>query len=487
MNKPIRILSLGCAVLFGLLLLNVTYVQFVRAGELNSMPQNRRVVDAEYSRERGPIFVAGDPIAESRPVDDRFDFLRVYNEPFLYAHVTGYYSYLFGSTGIEHSSNEVLSGSHPRLLFNRVIDLATDQQPKGGNVLLTLDPDAQQAARDGLQALNEDAKGAVVAIRPETGEILAMVSEPSYDPNRLASHDFGATRQAWEELNANPARPLRNRATQERYPPGSTFKLVTAAAALSSKQFTPESMVTGQAQYTLPNTNTTLGNESGGSCGGDQITLTRALAVSCNTAFAKLGAEEVGADALANQAAKFGFGEVPLDELSTTESVFPDNPDPAQTALSSIGQFDVAATPLQMAMVVAGIANDGDVMKPYVVAEQRTPDLDTIYEAQPEVLSEAVSASVAHDLRGMMVEVTETGTGGSVAMPGIQVASKTGTAESSDERNPYAWFVAFAPADDPEVAVAVFVEDAGVPRDQISGGGLAGPIAKSVMEAVITE
>ncbi|HET7328819.1 MAG TPA: penicillin-binding protein 2 [Nocardioidaceae bacterium] len=488
MNKPIRVLAVGCALLFGALLLNANYVQFVRADELNDMPENRRVIDAEYARERGPIFVAGEAVAESKPVDDRFEFLRTYGpRPRVYSHITGYYSYLYGASGIEQTENDILSGSDPRLLFNRVIDLVTEEQPKGGNVLLTLDPAAQAAAHHGLTALPEQAKGAVVALRPDTGEVLAMVSMPDYDPNVLASHDFAATADAWKRLTSNPAEPLVNRAIQQRYPPGSTFKLVTAAAALSSGQYTPESLVTGQATYTLPNTNIELGNAGRGSCGGEQITLTRALAFSCNTSFAKLGAEDLGAEALRNQAQAFGFGQDVFDGLpNSVISVFPEDPDDPQTALSAIGQFEVAATPLQMAMVVAGIANDGTVMQPFIVAEERSPDLNTLEETEPEALSEAVSPSVAADLRQMMVEVTQSGTGGVAAIPGIEVGSKTGTAESGGGRDPYAWFVSFAPADDPEVAVAVFVEDANVPASEISGGGLAGPIAKSVMEAVIT-
>lgn len=490
MNKPIRVLAVGCALLFGALLLNANYVQFVQAGELNDRSDNRRVVDAEYSRERGPIFVAGEAVAESRPVDDRFEYLRTYGpNPRIYSHLTGFYSYLYGASGVEQTENDILSGSDPRLLFNRVIDLVGEEQPKGGNVLLTIDPAAQAAAHRGLTALTpEGAKGAVVALRPDTGEILSMVSLPDYDPNVLASHDFPATEDAWERLTENPAEPLLNRAIQNRYPPGSTFKLVTAAAALSSGQYTPESLVTGQASYTLPNTSVELGNDGRGSCGGEQITLTRALAFSCNTSFAKLGAEDLGAEALQEQAQAFGFGQDVFDGLpSSATSVFPDDPDDPQTALSSIGQFEVAATPLQMAMVVAGIANEGTVMQPHLVAEERSPDLDTLEETEPEALSQAVSSSVAADLREMMVEVTQSGTGSSAAMPGIEVGTKTGTAQTSDERNPYAWFVSFAPADDPEVAVAVFVEDANVPRSEISGGGLAGPIAKSVMEAVINQ
>ncbi len=223
------------------------------------------------------------------------------------------------------------------------------------------------------------------------------------------------------------------------------------------------------------------------SCGGDKVTLTRALEVSCNVAFGWLGMQ-IGDDALREQAEKFGFGDRYLEDLNgQVESVFPPNLDEPQTALSAIGQFDVRTTPLQMAMVTAGIANGGTVMKPYLVDEVRSPNLDVLDKANPEPYRSAVSSSVARDLTQMMVEVVDQGTGTTAQIPGIKVAGKTGTAQSAADRNPYAWFVSFAPADDPKVAVAVLVEDAGVARDAISGSGLAAPIAKQVMEAVINQ
>lgn len=487
MNRPIRMLAIGCMVLFLALLVNANYVQFVKADALNDRTDNRRVRDAEFSRERGPILVAGEAAAESTPSQDRYRYQRVYTRPTLFAHITGHYSYIYGASGVELTQNDILSGSADALLVDRVVDMVTDEPPQGGNVLLTLDPAAQRAAHQGLLDLPADSKGAVVAIEPDTGAVLAMSSVPGYDPNVLASHDLGAVQRAWEQLTEDPEQPLLNRAIQNRYPPGSTFKLVTAAAALSDG-YTPRSKVTGTAVLNLPLTDRTLGNDSGGDCGGDTISLTTALAVSCNTAFADLGMK-LGPEALRDQAEKFGFGsdgDDILDELAgTVGSVFPADPDQPSTAYSAIGQFEVAATPLQMAMVVAGIANDGTVMQPYLVDEVRSPDLDTLSEADPEPLSQAVEPGVAADLQMMMVAVTTDGTGGVAAIPGIDVGSKTGTAQTSEARNPYAWFVSFAPADDPEVAVAVFVEADGVNRDDISGSGLGGPIAKSVMQAVI--
>jgi peptidoglycan glycosyltransferase len=250
-------------------------------------------------------------------------------------------------------------------------------------------------------------------------------------------------------------------------------------------------MVPGTASLDLPQTSTDLVNESRGSCGSDEISLTRALEVSCNVSFGDIGLK-IGDDALRTQAEKFGWGTRTfhdVDDALTRQAIsrFPEDPDKPQTALSAIGQFDVAATPLQMAMVASGIANDGVVMKPYLVDEQKSPKLETIRRTDPEPMPDqpAMSSADSRDLRQMMVSVVENGTGRTAQIDGVDVAGKTGTAQSAPDRPPYAWFVSFAPADTPAVAVAVLVQDAGVARDQISGSGLAAPIAKAVMEAVI--
>ncbi|RNM12628.1 peptidoglycan D,D-transpeptidase FtsI family protein [Nocardioides pocheonensis] len=492
MNRPIRNLAIGCMVLFLALLINVTYLQYWQSDALTSLskhPDNRRVLDEAFSRPRGAIVVGGKEVAQSQKSDDQYKYQRVYPQGRMYAPITGFFSRDWGVGGIEATQNSVLSGNDSKLFVNRVVDLFGSGDPQGGSVSLTINPKAQKAAYDGLRALGDNVRGAVVALEPSTGKVLAMVSSPTYDPNRLAGHDFTAVSQAHKALLANALNPLDNRAIETVLPPGSTFKLVTAAAALESGKYQPDTMVPGGASLKLPQSTSVLPNENGGSCGGAKITLTRALQVSCNVAFGSIGLD-LGADALQQQAEKFGWGQTwfhDLDDSLTRQAAakFP-HPDAPQTALSAIGQWEVSATPLQMAMVAAGIANNGTVMKPYLVDEVRSHDLEVLGKTDPQPLTaNAVSAATARKLTDMMVAVVDNGTAVNAQIPGVKVAGKTGTAQSEANRPPYAWFVSFAPADSPKIAVAVLVQDAGVDRDAISGNGLAAPIAKSVMEAVL--
>ena len=487
MNKPIRTISIFSLLLFLALMLNATYLQYWRAGELSEHPQNRRVLAASFSSERGAILVGRTPVAESRPSDDRYEYQRVYPQPFKYAHVTGWFSY-FSQTGVERSQNAVLTGDDSRLFVTRLVDLLSNSSAKGGSVQLTLDAGAQTAAFEGLSALGEGVQGAVVAIEPSTGRILAMASLPSYDPNQLASHDFGAVADRAEALEERDDQPLLNRAIQTRLPPGSTFKLVTAAAAIEELGYDADSQVPGGATYQLPLTRGESGliDNEGRDCGTTKIPFTQAMANSCNTTFARL-AVEVGADAMLDQAEAFGFNSHYLDDLGPqAESTFPEDMDQAQTGQSGIGQFEVQATPLQMAMVSAGIANGGTVMKPYVV-DAVLSGVEVLRRTDPSDLSQAVSAETSDVLTELMVTTVEDGTAFAGAIPNVEVAGKTGTAQSGIEgKPPYAWFTSFAPADDPQVAVAVMIQKApGTEEGEIAGGALGGPIAKAVMEAVI--
>jgi peptidoglycan glycosyltransferase len=485
-NKPIRVVSVFCLLLFVALLLNATYLMYARAGDLADDSRNRRVITATFSRERGAILVGKEAVARSVPSDDKYKFQRTYPQPFKYAPITGYFSW-FSQTGVEASQNQVLSGDDSRLFVTRLVDLLSNADPKGGNVQLTVDAAAQDAAWAGLEALPGDAKGAVVALEPSTGRVLAMASTPTYDPNTLAAHDFQAVAEQSEKLNDDPDAPLINRGIGTTLPPGSTFKLVTATAAIESGKYDADSMVPGGYQYQLPQSTVKIGNHDGGNCGGNRITLTQALEVSCNVTFLSL-ADELGTEAMADQAEAFGFNATSLEDLGgQAKSLYPRDMDAPQTAMSGIGQASVTATPLQMAMVAAAIANDGDVMRPYVVDEVRAPNLSVLDRTDTQVLSNAMSSSTAEEMTAMMVATVEEGTATPAQIPGMPVAGKTGTAQSTPDRPPYAWFVSFAPADDPQVAVAVMVEASDTAREEIAGGLLGGPIAKAIMEAVINQ
>ncbi len=489
MNTPIRKLAIACLVLFAALLVNANYVQFVQADDLNAKQGNKRVIDADFSRDRGAILVGDEAVAESKPSDDQFKYQRTYPQAELYAPLTGYFSYLYGSSNLERSQNQILSGNDNRLFVSRVVDLLANKKPQGGSVELTINPLAQKVAASGLEALGKDTKGAVAALDPKTGAMLALVSQPSYDPNALASHDFGKVADAMKSLEGDEDDPLTNRATQQILPPGSTFKLVTAAAALEDLGLEPDDDVKGGTRLSFPGIDYTLPNENGSNCGGDEISFERALQVSCNVSFGDL-AGKIGQDKLAEQARKFGFGTDPIEGLASNASQFTvegTDLEAPQLAQSGIGQFEVAATPLQMAMVGAGIANDGVVMKPQVIKTVRSPSLRVIDSLEPEELDRAMSADNAAKLRDMMVATVESGTATSAQIPGVEVGAKTGTAQSTADRPPYAWFVAMAPADDPQVAVAVVVESSSTARNEIAGGRLAGPIARSVIEAVLGE
>jgi penicillin-binding protein A len=488
MNKPIRTISIFCLLLFLALMINATYLQYYRAGALEQDPRNRRVLAASFSGDRGAILVGREPVAESVPSDDQYEFQRRYPQPFKYSHVTGWFSY-FSQTGIEQSQNDVLSGDDSLLFVTRLVDLLSNSTPKGGSVQLTLDPAAQDAAFAGLEALPGDAEGAVVALEPSSGKILAMVSSPSYDPNLMASHDFGDVADTARRLGEAESEPLLNRGIQTTLPPGSTFKIVTAAAALESGNYADsDALVPGGPTYQLPLTSGESGlvDNDGRSCGTDRIPMIQAMEQSCNTSFAQL-ADELGPDAMHEQAEAFGWNSVYLEDLPLqAPSAYPEDMDAAQTALSGFGQSSVTSTPLQMAMVVSAVANGGIAMQPYVVDEVRSPELDVLDKTEENPLSRAVSASTAEELKEMLVSTVANGTASPAAIPGVDVGGKTGTAESGRANiPPYAWFVSFAPADDPQVAVAVMIQKADIPRGEIAGGTVGGPIAKSVMEAVI--
>ena len=472
MNAPLRRVAISVLVLFTLLIVNVNIIQVVRSNSLRANTANTRVLAEEYDRQRGSIVVGGNNIAVSERTDDRLTYLRTYPQGELYAGVTGYYSLIYSSTGLERTQNEVLAGSDPRLVLRRLADLFTGRDPAGGDVVLTLDPAAQATAMEALAGTT----GAVVALDPATGKVLALASTPTHDPNQLSSHDPDAIRAYREQLTDDQ---LVNHAIADRYSPGSVFKVIVAAAALEDGM-TPDSQVPAPDVLTLPGTTTELENFGGERCSstGEQ-SLLDALTVSCNTAFAQLGID-LGEDRVREMAEAFGIDDerfdMPLRVAASTVGAIEND---AQLGIASLGQQDVQITPMQGAMIAATVANDGTLMQPYLVDQVRAPDLTVVDQAEPEERAQPISAEIAGQLTEMMTSVVANGSGRRAQIDGIDVAGKTGTAQTGPESDDNAWFVGFAPADDPQIAVAVFIEAGG------TGGDQSAPVARQVMEAYL--
>lgn len=485
MNTPLRRVAMAVMVMVVALLANATYVQVIKADDLRADPRNSRVLLDEYSRQRGQISASGQVLAASRATDDRYKYLREYPNPYPYAPVTGFYSMQYGSAGLERTEDPILNGSDNRLFSQRFFDLVSGRDPRGGNVVTTLNPAMQQVAYD--QLTSKGYTGSVVAIEPSTGRILTMVSTPSYDPNLLASHDGAETTKAWDELNADPNDPLVNRAISQTYPPGSTFKVLTTAAALGNGA-TPDDQLTAAPQITLPGTSTTLENYNGSTCGPNPTASLRdAFARSCNTAFVELGIKD-GADAIKDEASAFGIGpNTPAIPLPVADSTVGDISDDAALGQTSIGQRDVAVTPLENAVIAATVANGGVRMQPNLISQLQAPDLTDLSTPSPVSMGQAISPAVAATLTDLMIG-SENFTGGDGKIPGVQIASKTGTAEhgvNPRETLPHAWYIAFAPAQNPTVAVAVIVENGGDRGLAATGGSVAAPIGRAVIAAGI--
>ncbi|WP_069769330.1 penicillin-binding protein 2 [Streptomyces sp. LUP30] len=485
MNKPLRRIAIFCGLLVLTLLLRDNYLQYVKADSLASDTKNRRVNITRYSTPRGDIIVDGKAITGSVETTGDYKYKRTWSNGAMWAPVTGYSSQAFGANQLERLEDGILSGNDDRLFFRNTLDMITGKEKEGGSVVTTLNAAAQKAAYQGLG----DKKGAVAAIEPSTGKILALVSTPSYDPSKFAGSS-DADAQAWGKVQKknDPDDPMLNRALRETYPPGSTFKVVTAAAALENGAVSGVDTKTATPDpFPLPQSSSKLTNEHG-NC--ENATLRYALMVSCNTVFAKM-ADNVGNEKMIDQAEKFGFNEAELDTpVRAAESIFPKDNRP-QNALDGIGQGSNRATPLQMAMVASAVANDGKLMKPYMVDQLKAPNLDTLETTQPQQLSQPVSSKTAQALQEMMETVVNDpqGTGGKAKIDGAKVGGKTGTAQHglNNSEKPYAWFISYAKLSDGSapVAVAVVVEDGAADRGDITGGGLAGPIARDVMKAVI--
>jgi len=495
MERQIRRVGIGLVLAFLAVFFQLNYVQIFAAERIAENPANRLQLIREYSIKRGDILTLdGKRIAFSRPTKGLYKFRRVYPEGELYGHITGWYSVRYGLSRLEATYQDQLLGEGGVLSMQEIEDEFLGSGEEGDDVRTTIASRLQEAAR---QALGGE-RGAVVAIDPNTGEVRALWSNPSFDPSPLASFDGKQSKAYWESLNPQDLEtPLRNIAATRSYPPGSTFKVVTAAAALQSGQYRPDSTFPDPARLEpcegtrktgdpcLPLTTESLTNFTHEPClGGGEINLFDALRVSCDTTFAILGLDNH--DATRAMATELGFND-PLDfDFRTEPSIYPDIPDDEAPlrAYSAIGQGNTAATPLQMALVAATIANGGQVPRPHLVREILDGKTAApIRTFEPDMMGAAMSPDVARVVTQMMVAAVENGTGGSAQIPGVRVAGKTGTAQTVKGENPHTWFIAFAPADNPQLAVAVIVENGGSFGSEATGGAVAAPIARAILEA----
>jgi peptidoglycan glycosyltransferase len=487
MSKQIRNLGVFLVCCYTALFLQVNRLTVFQAEELQNDPRNNRQVVRDFSRPRGTIeSVDGVVLAESVESNDRFKLQRVYPTKDLFAHVTGFFAFQLGSAGVEKTYNDALAGRTISFNLRELGDLFVDRE-RVGNVTLSLRNDVQEVARDELAGRN----GSVVALDPRNGEILALYSNPSYDPNVLANHDFTAAAAAADQLNQDPEKPTRARTYMERKPPGSTFKIVTATAGIEHGGVTADSpSYPVQSEYRAATFGQPIGNFGGGSCGGTLFTI---LQESCNTAFAQMGVENATALGLTDSAADFGFNAaVPIDLPGGVRSVWPTEKvanDPPVLAQSSIGQNEVSATPLQMALVAAAVANGGKIMVPHVMREVRDGQQDVVDRFEPEVWTTAMTPDTAELLRQAMISVVTDGTARRLddGLDGnIVVGGKTGTAQIGNEDSSHAWIIGFAgpEGEPPTVAVAVIVEAQPGVSEQ-TGGQVAAPIAAAVLKQAL--
>jgi peptidoglycan glycosyltransferase len=480
-NRQIRIVAIIALVLFGVVFINLNWVQLVDAQKLANNPANIRVLLKAYANERGPILSADEKtVAGSKHTPtDAYKWLRTDPSGSLYADVSGYDSLTYGSTELENTYNKELTGQGGRLSMQSLSDQLLGNNTVGDTVVLNINSTLQQVATTALGTK----KGAVVALDPNTGAILAMVTSPSYDPNPLASHDPTTIATAWKALQADPDNPMLNRATGATFPPGSTFKVITTAAALQNG-FSVSNTYAPATQFLPAQTNSPIKNFGGENCGGDMI---EAFTVSCNAYYAKLGTM-LPQGALAATARAFGFDSAPPLQIPDAASRIASDADlssPAFTAQSAIGQYNDAATPLQMALVAAAVADGGKIMAPQLVKEVRDAQGNIISQTQPTLWKTAMDPTTAATLTTMMESVVNSpnGTGTAARIPNVMVAGKTGTAENAPGQAPHAWFIAFAPADAPRIAVAVLVENGGNLGNEATGGAVSAPIAQKVMVA----
>jgi peptidoglycan glycosyltransferase len=477
MTRSLRLTGIAVVLLFVTLFASTSMIQVVASESLAGDNRNVRNLYESFSAERGQILAGDRAVANSVPVDTEFRYLRTYPYGALYAPIHGYYTLNQGNAGVESAMNPALTGRANSQFFERITALVTGRPPQGAKVLTSIDPELQEIAYDALG----DRAGAVIALEPSTGRILAMVSSPSYDPNRLAQHQISQVLEYYRELEADPERPLSNRAIAgDQYFPGSVFKVLVTAAALNTGRYTAESEFANPPELRLPLSTSIVTNSGGSLCGsGETVTLEESLIRSCNIPFAELGVE-LGEGVIGSMADDFGFGATLEIPLRVTPSKYPRGLDQAQLMLTSFGQFDVRVTPLQVAMISAAIANDGRLMTPTLVDRVLSPDLRILEETRPSVYSEPVSAAVANEITRIMVAGVSRGAASQATIPGVSVAGKTGTAETGIGEGRSFWFTGFAPAENPSIVVAVVIE--GESSDG-TANRIAAPIARTILEA----
>jgi penicillin-binding protein A len=490
-NAPLRRAGVVTLVLFGLLFVNLNWVQGYRADAFRTSDKNPRVIVAEYDQERGVIEADGEPFATNKATDGSLKYLRVYPGKQVYAPVIGYKPVGGLATGVEHSENDFLAGSSDKLFADRLSGMFTGEKPTGGNVVLTVSNKTQQVAYDEM-IHNERGveKGAAIALDPRTGAVQAMVSMPSFDPNPLVSHDRKEARQAYDKLNRDPDKPLLNRALNETLPPGSTFKTIITAAALQNG-YAPDTEIPAGPVYRQGGA--TIRNAEDEVCPTGKVTLKQALTVSCNTGFAQLGVK-LGRDKVIQTARAFGFEQadltvgdldgdgLPVSASHTGAIANPGGaPDLAALAQSSIGQRDVRMTPLEGAVIAATIANNGEQRRPYLVKQLLSANRSPVYTAQPKTLRTPIDSSVAGRMQEMMVSVVENGTGKNARVAGLKVGGKTGTAQNADGAPPHGWFIGFAfnSAGQPVSAVCVMLENVHGGHASAEAARIAGLIMKA--------
>jgi len=493
MNQRIRHLTVALIILFGILLVQLTNWQVIQRNSLVHDSRNNRVTMRDFDTQRGDIITAdGSIIAETLPVDaangsSRYKYQRTYPKGELFANITGYYTLGYGSTQLERTQSDVLSGKTAQQKLEATGGLFS-KADVSGSVHVTLRADLQAAAKKALG----NREGSVVVLDPKTGAVLAMYSNPSYDPNLIASHNGNVVNETLNGLQTDTAKPLLANAYQERYMPGSTFKIVTTTVGLETGKIDMMSVFKNERAWVPPNTKKPIRNYGKKVCGGD---LAEVFRRSCNIPFAQT-AVAIGPDLMVNGVNRFGFDErIPFDlpgaAASTFGGIAADFTDSlALLAIHGFGQGQVQVTPLHMAMIASTVANGGLMMKPFIINDTRTHAGTTIATTTPAMWKTPMTPTTAATLTQLMIGVATSGTASCCLHlnGGISVAAKTGTAQLNAEgqkQRSHAWIMAFAPAEAPRYAVAVFIKGVNDEVSASTGGHLAGPVAKQVLDVAL--